>query len=241
LGKIPFVGEIGVSLFTILWVAAALFMLFLAIIAGVALILAPAIIATTNEDAFEAIFQSFSTSWSQPWRFVLYEGIVGVLSVTGFVILAILVKRSFLLMNQLLSFSMGNKFIEVIQQAHNILQGWTTGLNEWIANIFGGLTPYFYFAKDFSALDLPPTLNIAAYVFSFSMMIVGALILSYLLATFNTGSMITYLVLRKLKDDENLLERQDEEFERKETEEGAEVTKSEGEKEVKKETKVKQK
>ncbi|MFQ5863695.1 MAG: hypothetical protein ACE5IW_00540 [bacterium] len=241
LGKIPYVGEIGISLFTLLWVGASLFMLFLVAVAGVALVLAPAILATTNEDAFEAIFQSFSTSWSQPWRLVLYEGIVGILSVTGFVILGIFVKRSFLLMNDLLSFSMGNKYIDISAQAQYILQSWTTGLDEWIANIFGGLAPYFYFVRDFSPLDLSLTLNISAYIFSFSMIIVGVWVLSYLIATFNTGTMITYLVLRKLKDDENLLERQDEEFEQKEAEEGAEVTKSEEEKETEKETEVKEK
>ncbi|MFQ5822728.1 MAG: hypothetical protein ACE5JB_01585 [bacterium] len=218
LGRIPNLGEIGISLFTLIWISASLFMVFLTLVGGVVFILAPAILATTNEDAFEAIFQSFSTSWSQPWRLILYEGIVGILSVTGFVILAIFVKRSFLLMNELLSFSMGDNYIKLAAHAQYILQSWTLSIKDWLTNIFGSLTPYFYFSRDFIARELPITVNIAAYIFSINMVIVGFLVLSYLLATFNTGSMITYLVLRRLKDDENLLERQDEEFEQKEEE-----------------------
>lgn len=240
-GRIPYVGELGISLFTILWLSAALFVVFLILVTVVALVLAPAILATTNEDAFEAIFQSFSTAWSQPLRLLIYEGFVGVLSIIGFIILAIFVKRSFLLMNDLLSFSMQDAYINLASHTQYILQSWTFVLNNWMKDIFGDFTSYFFFSRDFIPLELSTTLRISSYIFSVNMMIVGVGILSYLLATFNTGSMITYLVLRKIKDDENLLEREDEEIERKEEEKiSTEATeKKADEKDPEKETNIK--
>lgn len=222
MGRIPYVGELGLSFFIFIWVIAALFLVFLMVITFVSFILAPAILATTNEDAFEAIFQSFSTAWSQPWRLIIYEGVVGVLSAAGFLILAFFVKRSILLMNTLFSFSMGNDFINLASHAHYILQSWTMVLSNWLNNILGDFTRYFFFSKDFIPLDLSPTLTISSYIYAINMMVVGAWVISYLLATFNSGSTITYLVLRKLKDDENLLERKDEEIEEEEEKESDE-------------------
>ena len=237
LGRIPYVGELGISLFTFLWISTSLFLIFLIVITFVAFILAPAIIATTNEDAFEAIFQSFSTAWSQPWRLIIYEGFISALSVAGFVILAFFVKRSFLLMTGLFSFSMGDDFMNIASHAQYLLQSWTIVLYDWLKNIGGNFTHYFFFARDFIPLDLSPTLTISSYVYAINMMFVGALVCSYLLATFNTGNMIAYLVLRRLKDDENLLERKDEEIDQEEEKESDEdLDKIMDEKEAEKET-----
>ncbi|MFQ5753897.1 MAG: hypothetical protein ACE5HI_18065, partial [bacterium] len=210
LGRIPYIGELGVSLFTVVWIIAALFVVYLIVVTGVAFILTPAILATTDEDAFEAVFQSFSATWSQPWRIVLYEGIVGGLSTLGFLIMAIMVKSSFLLMNNLFSFSMESKYVNLAAQAQYLLQSWTMKLDPLITSIFGSLKSYFYFARDFIPLELAPTIDISAYLFSISMIFVAGLVVSYLFATFNAGTTITYLVIKKLKDDENLLERKEE-------------------------------
>ncbi len=209
IGRIPFIGELGISFFSIIWLCASLVVVFLVIVTGVAIILTPAILATTEEDSFEAIFQSFSTTWSQPWRIVIYEGIAGGLSILGFLVMAILIKCAFVLMNNLLSFSMQDAYINMATQAQYLLQSWTLKLEPILSRVFGELKQYFFFARDFIPLELSPTLNISAYLVAINMMIVGGLIISYLLATFNSGNTIMYLIFRKIKDDENLLERQD--------------------------------
>ncbi|RMD87420.1 MAG: hypothetical protein D6813_13575 [Calditrichaeota bacterium] len=215
LGRIPFVGELGVSLLTIVWLAAALFLVFLIIVTAISLIIAPAIIATTDEDAFEAVFQSFSTVWNQPWRFVVYEGLIGAVSIVGFFILAFFVKRAFLVMNSLIAFSMADKFQNLAWQAQYYLQSWTQEIAGWIQAVFGKFAPLIFFSRDFIPLqDLTATVNISAYLYAINMLIAGGFVVSFLLATFNTGNMISYLILRKLKDDENLLERKEETFEK---------------------------
>lgn len=215
LGRIPFVGELGVSLLTIVWLAAALFLVFLIIVTAISLIIAPVIIATTDEDAFEAVFQSFSTVWNQPWRFVVYEGLIGAVSIVGFFILAFFVKRAFLVMNSLIAFSMADKFQNLTWQAQYYLQSWTQEIAGWIQAVFGKFAPLIFFSRDFIPLqDLTATVNISAYLYTINMLIAGGFVVSFLLATFNTGNMISYLILRKLKDDENLLERKEETFEK---------------------------
>jgi len=71
LGRIPYVGELGISLFSTIWFMASIFLVFVVLALGVSLLLTPAILATTDDDAFEGIFQSFSTLYSQPWRLIL--------------------------------------------------------------------------------------------------------------------------------------------------------------------------
>ena len=60
LGRIPVVGELGISFFAVIWFLSSLFIVFVILALFVSLLLGPAIIATTDDDAFEGIFQSFS-------------------------------------------------------------------------------------------------------------------------------------------------------------------------------------
>ena len=64
----------------------------------------------------------------------------------------------------------------------------------------------FYFANTFLQLNLSPILNISAYIFAIMVLIFGGFVVSYGLATFNIGTSLAYIVLRKKREDENLLE-----------------------------------
>lgn len=208
-GRLPFVGELGISFLALFWIFAALLLVFFLIVAAASVLLTPAILATTDEDAFEAIFQSFSTVWSHPWRVVFYISIVCAVSVVGFLILAILVKWSFLMMNYLFEFSMGEKYVNIAAEGQYLLHSWATSLNNAIPKLFGQFARHFYFSKDFAPLNLNLTEQISAYMFAFNVLVVAGLVLSYLLATFNAGNTIMFLILRKVRDGEDLLSRQE--------------------------------
>ena len=212
LGRTPHIGELGIAFLTLVWILAALLLVFFLIVTAASVLLTPAILATTDEDAFEAIFQSFTTVWSQPWRVVFYESIVCTVSVIGLIILAILVKWSFLIMNYLFEFSMGEKFSRMAAQGQYILHGWTASLNDAIPKLFGSFSRHFYFSRDFAPIDLSLTEQVAAYSFAFNVLIVGGLVISYWLATFNAGNTILFLILRKVRDGEDLLARQEQEI-----------------------------
>lgn len=224
LGKIPFVGEFGITLFTLIWFFASLLVVFMIIVLVVALIETPAIIATTEDDAFEAVFQSFSLLWSQPWRFIWYTLVAAVLSILGLLIAALLSKQAYLVMERVFSFAMGANFINVSAHAMYLLNVWLYHSVLWARNLLGDLAGWFYFSKDFIPLPLPHGYQfVASYILAIWMLIVGFIVVSYGLSSFNVGSTIAYLVLRKKKDGDNLLERKDsEEEEEEETKQPAE-------------------
>ncbi len=222
LGRIPYVGELGTAFMTIFYMGSALFVFFLVLVLIVALFFVPSIIATTNEDAFEAVFQSFSISTGQPWRIIGYGIVVGVIEILAFVILAWAVKEAFLIFNFLFVVGMGHKFLDLMNNGLALVQSWVYPTLNWIQYAFGNLSQYFYFARDFVPKDVPVVMEISAWIFAISMLAVGALVVAYAEATGNAGITLMYLVMRKHQDDENLLERKEEEEEEEEEEETSE-------------------
>ncbi len=232
IGRIPYVGELGTAFMTIFYMSSALFVFFLILVLGVALFFVPSIIATTNEDAFEAVFQSFSISTGQPWRIIGYGVVVAVIEILAFVILAWAVKEAFLIFNFLFVIGMGPKFLDLMNNGLALVQSWVYPTLNWIQYAFGSLSQYFYFARDFVPKEVPVVMEISAWIFAISMLAVGVLVVAYAEATGNAGVTLMYLVMRKHQDDENLLERKEEEEEEEETEETA------GESEEKEEAKT---
>jgi hypothetical protein len=230
LGKIPFVGEFGVTIFTFLWFFASLFVVFLVIIFVIALIQTPAILATTNDDAFEAVFQSFSLVWSQPWRLILYEFISAAMAAIGLLVLAFLSKKAFIVMDRVFSNVMGADFINISSHGMYLLNIWLFHSITWVNSILGDMSGLVYFSREFIPLQLPHGYQyVTSVLFAIWMLIIGGLILSYGLASFNVGNTLSYIILRKKKDDENLLERKDpeEEEEEEDDEEGEEKNEDE--------------
>ncbi len=221
---IPYVGELG-ALFTFTWMFSALLLFFLLVVLGVSLIIVPAIIATTDEDAFEAVFQSFSVVWSQPWRFVLYEALIGIVALVCMGLFAFAVKQAFLLMCAIFSvpWSFGDKFVNLASHGQYLLQKWLFVSQDWARLIYWKFSPYLYFVREFYPIKgLSATLTISAYLFALSMLVVAWWVVSYGTAVLQVGNTIMYIILKKIKDQENLLERKD-----KEEEEPEEVKKEE--------------
>jgi len=224
LGKIPYVGEFGITLLTPVWLIAALVVIFLAIVVAVALLLAPAIIATTDDDAFEAVFQSFSVVWNQPWRFIVYEVLSGILAIVAFFVFAFLFKKAFIVMDRIFANTMGDDFINISAHGMYLLNVWVAQSISWIESFFGDYSRLIYFSREFDPLNLPGYMIVTSHIFAIWILLIGGFVASYGVASFNVGNTITYLVIRKKKDDENLLERKDreEEEEEEETEEADE-------------------
>jgi len=226
LGRIPYVGELGVSLFTIVWYAVSFFLVFVGLALGVSLLLTPAILATTDDDAFEGIFQSFSILASQPWRLVVYEALIKVLAFIGFLVFALFAKQAWGVMTTILVWGMGDKFANLSFAATNLVQGWVLPVVEWTRFYTGDWGSVFLFSHEWMATDLSAVMTIASVIMSVFVLLIGAFVVSYPFATFNVGNTILFLILKKKKDDENLLERKDKE---EETEDEQEAEKEEAE------------
>ncbi|MDZ7370069.1 MAG: DUF2070 family protein [candidate division KSB1 bacterium] len=222
LGKIPYVGELGVSLFTLIWLFSALLLFFFFIVTIVAAILSPVIITTTDEDAFEAVFQSFSITWSRPWRFLFYEALTIALSLAAAAGLAFFIKEAVVIMNRLFSWFMGADYINLANNGQAMLQSWFLAAQPLLEKVYGRVTEYIYFSREFvliPANTLPKTVVISSYLYAFSLLFAAGAVVSYALATFTAGNTLLFLLIKKDKDEENLLERKDKEEESEETEE----------------------
>lgn len=228
LGKIPVVGEFGITIFTFAWYFSALVVVLMVIIFAVVMIQTPAIIATTNEDAFEVVFQSFSITWSQPWRLIFYEFISLAMAAIGLLLFAFLSKQAYIIMDRVFSNAMGDDFINVAAQGMYMLNVWLIHSIGWVNSILGDFAAAVYFSREFLPLSLPGYQHVASYIFAIWMLIIGGTIFSYGLASFNVGTTLSYIILRKKKEDENLLERKDPE---EEEEEDEDLTKDENQKE----------
>lgn len=239
LGKIPFIGEIGVSLFTVFWFLAALFLFFVAIVAAIAVIYAPSILATTDEDAFEAVFQSFSMTWSQPWRMIFYQVLTLVLSVLALGLFAFFVKEAIVIMNMLFAWFMGADFINLANNGQAMLQSWTLPARDVVAFLFRDYQHLVYFSREFTMIptaNLSISVIISSWLYALSLLFIGGWVLSYGLSTFTACNTISYIVIRQKKDEENLLERVDKEEEEEEEEEKENETDKEAEADDKEKT-----
>ncbi len=227
-GRIPWsVGDVlgvGISLLSPVWYAVSLFLVFVGLALLVALVLTPAVLATTDDDAFEGIFQSFSVLASQPWRLVVYEILVKLLSLIGFLVFAFFAKRAWGVMTTILTWGMGDKFANLSFAATNTVQGWVLPAADWARYLTGDISNVFLFSHELMSVDLPAVQSVSAFVLAIFVLLIGMAVVSYPLAMLNVGNTLLFMVLKKKKDDENLLERKDKE---EETEDEADEKKEE--------------
>jgi len=216
LGKIPYVGELGLGVFFGVPIfAVALVCVYVIFILVFSFFLAPAIVATTKEDIFEIIVQLFSTIWNQPWRYFLYTGVVLVLAKIGAFVSGYFCYRAVQLINWSCGIFMGIKLVDITDEALSYINfpEWFFGL---FTNVFPGIDFRFHLPETGWEGFLSWSESISAFLIGITLIPVIFGVLSYALATLSTGQTITYIILRRKKDEENLLERKTEEEEEQE-------------------------
>jgi len=226
LGKIPYVGELGIGLFFGIPIfAVGLVCVYVIFVLVFSFLLTPAIVAATKEDIFETIVQLFSSIWSQPWRYFLYTGVILVLAKIGSFILGYFCYRSVQLIYWSCGIFMGGKLADITDEALSYLT-----FPEWFFKFFTNILPGIDFRFHLPEIGWQGFLSwsesISAFLIGITLILVVFGVLSYALTTLSTGQTITYIILRKKKDEENLLERkteEEEEQEELEQEEKAEV------------------
>jgi hypothetical protein len=168
------------------------------------LLIAPAIVATAEEDTMETVFQSYSTLWSQPWRLVTYESVVGILMLVASYIYGLALLLGFKLINFVFGagWLMGDKSSRIINQASSFIIGEHSPLTPIVCEN----TPFIFSANS----SLSVTETITAILVTIALLVITGSVLAYLLSNFSVGQTLIYIILRKKKDEENLLERKDE-------------------------------
>ena len=195
-----------IGLFMVLLVFAFLFGLFFI----------PPIVAVTGADPFETIYQLFSTIWNQPWRLVIYEILLIFVKVLAFVVFAIFSVAGMciaFLPSTFLAKQSSFYFADVIARSLTWI-----GAGSLIKSI-----PILSTKATLGA-SMPWTLDVSTFFLSASLIMVVAIVLSYLLSMESCGYTILYVILRRKTNDENMLEveEEDEEIRMETAEEPAE-------------------
>ncbi len=224
LGKIPYLGELGIGIFYLVPLfAAALFLAYVAFIFVVSLLLSPAIVASLKEDTFETIVQVFTTVWNQAWRYFVYGGLIGVMSKVGMFIFGYFSLRAGQFIHLSCKVFMGDKLSDIMEEAMSYITIPPHVIN-YFTNIFYGIKFRYHLPEIGPGIYLNWSGEIASFLVAISLLIVIFIVFSYGLAIISTGQTVTYIILRKKKDDDDLLKRKtetEEEEERREMEEKA--------------------
>jgi hypothetical protein len=207
---IPFAGEWLAALAAIPLFAIFLFVVYLGVIFIVSLIMGPAIVATTESDTFDSIFELFSVVNDQPWRLVVYEVLLtAIVGVAVYVLSAFVVGslRLFAWAIALWPFSAEKASALIAKSLWYLPYCPAVERLEWapgVARAVEGFGPSRF------APGLGWSREIWALLGGIALYVVLLFVISYGAAIVSAGQTLIYLVLYKKKDDRNLLERRDE-------------------------------
>lgn len=195
---LPWVGELLFAVSFVPIFFAALIAVFIAIAFIVALTMSPAIVGTVGEDTLEVVIQSFSIVWGQPWRFVLYTAWMKISVLIGGVLLSGFMAATYCLLGWACGMFMGQKLANLYSVA---LRYDTLGISD--------LFPQMLETLPAASADIPGVQVWAGRILFVMLLAVTAILLSYVQAAYASGLSLTYVILRQRKDDENLLEWED--------------------------------
>ena len=212
IGKIPFVGEILFALLYIVYFFGSVFTVYTLIVFITSFIYSPAIVATLEEDTMGTVFQSYSITWSQPWRLVLYHLILLPILVIGVTIFKWFWFSGYKLINIIFGgdWLMGTKLQNIV--------GWATDLVNpqfGLCNFMKCSTLIENSVNQHTLLSLHDgvllsnTEYIAGTIVAIVLFVLLMSIVSYGLSILSVGETIMFTIFKMKSNDENLLNRRD--------------------------------
>lgn len=229
LGKIPYLGEFLFVIPYLLYFFGAIFTIYTAIVFGVSFLYAPAIIAAYEEDTMGTVFNSFSITWSQPWRIILYHHVlIPIQILAGYIFVKFWI-AGYKLINCFYGceWFMGTKLANIVAYAANIVcpaslcsavKACCSGFSVSCSAGFGECV--YAPSADLSSISGTETAaGILLAVFLFLLMLSAV---SYVLSICSVGETLMFIIFKKKSDDDNILERKDEDDLEEENEETAE-------------------
>ena len=206
IGKIPWVGELLFALPYLFYFFGSVFTVYTAVVLITSLVYTPAIVSAYEEDTMGAVFQSYSVTWSQPWRIILYH-----LTLIPLVYLGVYIFGLF--------WYGGFKLVNIVLGAD-----WILGMGDKLNNIVGYATeivlpPFCLGSKCCSLCGIHPVATgdisgiqmFAGGIVAIFLFLLLASIISYGLSIVSVGETLMFVIFKKKSDDDNLLERKDEE------------------------------
>lgn len=207
-GRIPFIGHLTVSLLALPIYFVCLFIAFLGAALAVALWYVPVIVGSTKSDTFDGLFEAFSAITAQPWRLVVYTGLLKLVVLAGTLVLAWFTMAALGIAFQVLSAAMGQKFVDIALSGVALYTP-PVALNAMIGLMnsgcgFGGAAPLV------PCSDLGWAGHISAFITGMTLNVVRLIVLSYAASAFVVGQTIIYGVIVMKRDERDIFERKEE-------------------------------
>ncbi len=206
LTKIPFFDILFLGFPFILYFISSIFIIYTILIWIISLFLSPAVVATAEEDTLETIFQNYSSFWNQPWRIIIYEILNIGLSILVTFIFSCFYFFAYKLLNICFSFAIfsNNKADTILRHASSYIYGNHSPITPHIPFIFQ-IEP----EKLINQYNLSITESFSTFLVVISLFFITISIFAYFLVNINIGQTLIYLIIRKRKDEENLIDRKE--------------------------------
>ena len=216
-GKIPYVGEFLFTLPYLFYFIGALFTIYTGVVFIVSLLYTPAIVGVAEEDTMGTVFQSYTISWSQPWRILLYHVSLLPVLVIGIHVFKWFMNASFSLINTVFGceWFMGDKLNRIVSYAYEnvypqFINQFCVSFNTICATVCNSCCSCLSFVPFNNGGDLSGTEMVSAVILSCFLFIIVLAVASYGLSILSVSETLMYIIFKKKSDDTNLLERKDE-------------------------------
>lgn len=215
LGKIPYVGEVlFFSPLYLIYFFGALFTIYTSFVLLTTLVYTPAIVAAYEEDTMGSVFQSYSLTWSQPWRIIVYNAILLPLTCISVMIFKHFWLWTFAFIKLVFGHEwlMGDKLLRIVDTAARTITPDNTFYLSWTRHIYGhgSLYDLLPFQTWSGSGSLSGTEVFAAFLVGICLFILTLAVFSYGFSILSVGYTIMFVIFKKKSDDDNLLERKDE-------------------------------
>ena len=215
LGSIPFFGHIFISLPFPLYFFGSLFTIYSMFVLSTSISLSPSIASLYEEDTMGVIFQSYSITWSQPWRLIIYNSLLLPIVLISFAIFSwfwinSLVFIIFIFGNDI---TLGSLFLNSSNYAISILFP-PQLMHSLSSNFFfewNSITLFPVFDNEILVNKINQTVSLSGLILTIFYFLVGLSMLSYSLTVFSVGQAIMFIIFKMKSDDDNILERKDQE------------------------------
>lgn len=202
-GRIPVIGELTMAILSLPIYFVCLLLAFLMFSLMLAIFYTPVVAGATKGDAFDNIFEIFSSITSQPWRLIIYTGLLKVVSFAAVIVFACFTAAALAIGFSVLAWSMGDKFTEIVVAAFNL---YTPPMA--VSQIISVASDLPKMADFTSFMLATPSLTwsgqVAAFIIGMAMNIIRLLVVSYGLAVFISGQTIIYRVIVMKRDQRDI-------------------------------------
>lgn len=206
--KIPHVGPVFIGLFSFPLIAGAFFIVYLTIVACVVLLIAPAVVAATDSDTFDTVFEAFSVINDQTWRFIVWQLLLLLTTIVCVFVFAYLAKTAIALTNLAISYWAGENWFVMWKNAK-----WYLYMPNFFPLILAKWFPSLLFPQSpFVTEGIAKSTLIGSFFLGGTFYLLAFIVLGYAISIQGSGQTLIYTILVKIKDNKNLLEEKEELF-----------------------------